>query len=166
MKTKFILYLIIFFSLNVYSQDSLSIKEIYNENYLTYRKDNNELFNGIAHKFKHKDHLLGTAEFKNGVLIKLTTYFNGKKRIISEEKLYNDNGKIEKRINYEYSKDYKWIEYYDENGNKILEEDYSNGKLVFKCPFLNNKRNGIQISINEKGEKSECKFLNGKYIKN
>jgi len=166
MKPKFILYLIIFFSLHLYSQDSLNIKEVYIENNLTYRKDNNELFSGIAYKFKHKNHLLGTVEFKKGGLIKLTTYFNGKKKIISEEIFYNDNGKIEKKIKYGYSRDYKWIECYDENSNKIAEEDYSNGKLVYKCPFLNNKKHGIQISINENGEKSECKFINGKHIKN
>ena len=162
---KNLILLFFLFSLNIYSQDSLTIKQVHFEKGTCYRNDNNGLFSGKAQSYKHKKHLVFETEFKNGILIKSIEYFNGKKRKIAEEIYYGNYGAKQKKIKYEYSIDYKWIEYYNENSQKVLEEEYENGNLVYKCEYLNNKKNGIAFRINKNGEKSECKFENGKLIK-
>jgi antitoxin component YwqK of YwqJK toxin-antitoxin module len=104
---------------------------------------------------------------ENGVLKKNIVYYNSKEKIVSDETFYySNNRKVEKKIRY--SSDHKrlWIKYFDESGNKKLEEEYNNGILTYSCPYLNNRKNGIVYSINENGEKNECKFVNGKLIKN
>ena len=57
------------------------------------------------------------------------------------------------------------MKYFNSNDEKILEEDYKNGILVYRCEFVKNKKNGIEFSINENGVKTECKYDNGKYLK-
>jgi antitoxin component YwqK of YwqJK toxin-antitoxin module len=159
------IFIILFISFKIYSQDILDYKQIYSKNYLAYRNDNDELFTGKIQKTKHKNHIVFEAEFQNGHLLKNTTYFNGKEKIISDEKFYNLNWKIIKHIKYSLDNNYLWLTYYEDNGYKKLEEDYDNGKLVYKCEYLNNKKNGVSFSINKKGELKECKWANGKYIK-
>lgn len=159
--------LILLFTLKIHSQEVLKKNEIYSKNNLTYKVANSELFTGKIQSFKGKDHLTFELEFENGILKKSIEYFNGKKQIVANETYYkNANRQIEKKIKYSLNHKYLWIKYFDENGNKKLEEEYSDGKLIYSCPYLENKKNGIAFSINEKGEKIECKFKNGKLIKN
>lgn len=157
--------ILLLISFKIYAQDILNYKEVYSENYLTYRIDNDKLFTGKIQKTKQNNHIVFEVEFKNGQLIKNTTYFNGKEKIISDEKFYNSNRKIIKHIKYSLDNSYHWITYYEDNGFKKLEEDYDNGKLVYKCDYVNNKKNGISFLIDKKGELKECKWENGKYIK-
>jgi antitoxin component YwqK of YwqJK toxin-antitoxin module len=159
------IYIILFISLKIYSQDILDYKQIYSKNNLAYRNDNDELFTGKIQKIKQKNHIVFEVEFQNGQLLKNTTYFNGKEKIISDEKFYNLNWKIIKHIKHSLDNNYLWITYYEDNGYKKLEEDYDNGMLVYKCQYLNNKKNGVSFSINKKGELKECIWENGKYIK-
>jgi hypothetical protein len=162
---KKLLLLILVFSLNAYSQDSLRFKHVYIEKEICYQVETGKLFSGKIQSYKHKNHLVFENNYINGQLIKYTEYFNGKKRKIAEEIFYNSNGFKEKRIRYEYSIDFKWITYYNAKKEKILEEDFKDGVIVYRCEYLNNKKNGIIFSINDKGEKTECKYENGKFIK-
>ena len=157
--------ILLLFTFKIYSQEILSKNEIFTKDNLVYKIENSELFTGKIQTFKNKNHLTFEIEFKNGVLIKSTEYFNGEKRKIAEEIFYRKYGDKEKKIKYEYSIDFKWIEYYDENNQKVLEEEYKDGILVYSCPYLKNKKNGIVFSIDKKGQKNECKFENGKLIK-
>ena len=157
--------ILLLFTFKIYSQEILSKNEIFTKDNLVYKIENSELFTGKIQSFKHKNHLTFEIEFKNGVLIKSTEYFNGEKKKIAEEIFYRKYGDKEKKIKYEYSIDFKWIEYYDENNQKVLEEEYKDGILVYSCPYLKNKKNGIVFSIDKKGQKNECKFENGKLIK-
>ena len=132
---------------------------------MTYRNDNNKLFTGKIQKIKKKNHVVFEVEFQNGISLNNTTYFNGKEKIISDEKFYDTERRIIKHIKYSFDNKYTWINYYEENGNKKLEEDYNNGTLVYKCEYVNNRKNGTSFSINEKGELKECNWQNGKLMK-
>ena len=162
---KKLLLLILLFSLKIYSQEILTKDEIFSKDSLVYKVSNSELVTGKIQRFKRKTHLTFELEFENGELKKSIQYYNGKALKISEEIFYRKYGKIEKKIRYGYSRDYKWYEYYDDDNKKVLEEEYENGLLVYSCPYSNNKKNGIVMSINENGQKTECIFVDGKQIK-
>lgn len=162
---KKLLLLILLISFNSYSQDSLRVGQVYFEKGLCYKVETNQLFTGKRQSYKHKDHLVSEQTFVNGQLKKYTVYFNGKKRKVSEEVFYTNEGFKEKRIRYDYSIDFKWITYYNNKKEKTLEEDYKDGVIVYRCEYLNNKKNGTVFSINDKGEKNQCKYENGKLIK-
>ncbi len=163
---KHILLIIILFTFKLYSQEILSKENVYAENNLTYKVENNQLFTGKIQNFKHKNHLLSEFEFIDGILIKGSVYFNGKEKIVAEERyFFKSNRKIEKKIKYSLDHKIIWIEYFDEYGNKKLEEDFKDGILIYSCPYSNNKKHGKEFSINKKGEINECFFENGKLIK-
>ena len=161
---KKLLLLILLFSFKIYSQEILTKDEVFSKDSLVYKVSNSELFTGKIQSFKRKTHLTFELEFENGELKKSIQYYNGKALKISEEIFYRKYGKIEKKIRYGYSRDYKWYEYYDDDNKKVLEEEYENGLLVYSCPYSNNKKNGIVISVNENGQKTECIFVDGKQI--
>jgi antitoxin component YwqK of YwqJK toxin-antitoxin module len=162
---KKILLIILLITLKVYSQEIVEKNEIYVKDNLVYKLDNSQLFSGKTQSFKHKNHLVFEKVFENGVLKKYIIYFNGKTQIVSDETYYYNNRKVEKKIKYSLDHKTLWIKCYDEFGNKTLEEDYKNGGLIYSCPYSNNKKNGKVFSINEKGERNECNFENGKLIK-
>jgi hypothetical protein len=162
---KKLLLLILLISFKIYSQDSLRVNQVYFEKGLCYSVETGTLFSGKAQSYKHKNHLVYEENFIDGQIQKYTIYFNGKKKKICDETFFTDNGIKEKRIRYEYSIDFKWITYYNTKNEKTLEEDFKDGIIVYRCEYLNNKKNGILFSINDKGEKTECKYVNGKYIK-
>lgn len=163
---KKIFFVFLLFTLNLFSQEILKKDEIYTKDNLVYKVSNSELFTGKIQSFKRKDHLTFEIEFENGVIKKSILYYNGKEKIISNETYYYDNNRlIQKKISYSLDHKKIWIKYFNKLGEKTLEEDYVNGILVYSCPFLKNKKNGTVISINENGEKFECKFENGNLIK-
>ena len=162
---KFFLLPILLFSMNLFSQEILKKDEIFLKDNLVCKVENSKIFTGKVQTFKHKNHLLTEVEFKNGVIIKSTEYYNGKEKIVCEEIYYRNNERIkEKVVKYSLDSRTRRIKFFDEFGNKILEENYKDGILIYSCPYLKNKKNGIVFSINEKGEKTECKFENGKFI--
>lgn len=162
---KKICLIILLFTLKIHSQEILTKDELFAKENLVYKVSNSELFTGKTQSFKHKTHLTFEIEFEKGVLKKSVLYYNGKEQIVSDETYYYDDRKIEKKIRFSLDHKTLWTKYYDKFGNKTLEEDFKDGILVYSCPYLENKKNGIVFSINEKGEKNECKFENGKLIK-
>ncbi len=158
--------ILLLFALKIHSQEILTKEQIFTKENLVYKISDAELFTGKIQNFKNKTHLTFEIEFEKSVIKKSNLYFNGKEQIVSDETYYFGNDKkIEKKIRY--SSDHKtvWIKYFNELGQKTLEEDYKDGVLVYSCPYLENKKNGLVFSINDKGEKNECKFENGKVIK-
>lgn len=152
--------------MKLFSQEIVVNKDVFTENNLTYKVADNQLFTGCIQNFKQQNHLISEFEYLDGVLIKGTVYYNGKEKIIAEERyFYKSNRKVEKKIKYSLDHNIIWIEYFNEDGTKKLEEDYKNGKVIYRCPYSNNKKHGIQFSINKKGEVQECLFENGKLIK-
>ena len=160
-------YILFFFfiSFNTYSQEVLNYNEVYSEKNLTYRIDNNMPFTGKIQKLKKKNHVIFEVDFENGILFKNTTYYNGEEKIVADEKFYNSERRIIKHVKYSSYKTYSWVVYFEPNGDKKLEENYSNGKLVYKCEYLNNRKNGASFSINKQGELKECFWQDGKLIK-
>ena len=116
---KKLLLLILLFSFKIYSQEILTKDEVFSKDSLVYKVSNSELFTGKIQSFKRKTHLTFELEFENGELKKSIQYYNGKALKISEEIFYRKYGKIEKKIRYGYSRDYKWFEYYDDDNKKI-----------------------------------------------
>jgi hypothetical protein len=158
--------IIILFTFKLYSQEILAKEDVYTENYLAYKVENNQVFTGKIQYFKHKNHLLSEFEFVDGVLVKGMVYFNGKEKIVAEERcFFQKDRKIEKKIKYSLDHKIMWIDYFDELGNKKLKEIIEDGIVVYSCPYTKNKKHGKVFSINEKGEKNECIFENGKLIK-
>lgn len=158
--------IIILFTLKLYSQEILTKEDIYSENNLAYKVENNQLFTGKIQYFKHKNHLLSEFEFIEGILVKGKVYFNGKEKIVAEERyFFKSNRRVERKIKYSLDHKIIWTEYFDEYGNKILEEDFKDGIMIYSCPYSNNKKHGKVFSINKKGERNECVYENGKLIK-
>ena len=165
MNMKFLFILLLVLCGKIYSQEVLKNSEIFTKDNLAYKTKNSQLFTGKTQSFKNKNHLLLEREYINGILRKYTIYYNGKEQIVSDEEYYNENRNLEKTIRYSFDHKIHWIKYYDGNGNKILEEDYKNGILIYNCPYSNGKKNGIVVSIRENGERNECKYEKGKLIK-
>jgi antitoxin component YwqK of YwqJK toxin-antitoxin module len=162
---RFIFILFVVLCGKIYSQEVLKNSEIFKKDNLVYKTENSQLFSGKTQSFKNNNHLLLEREYINGIFRKYIIYFNGKEKIVSDEEYYNDVGNLEKKIKYSLDHKTQWIKYYNEYGNKILEEDYKNGILIYSCPYTNGKKNGIAFTINENGERNECKYENGKLIK-
>jgi len=162
---RFLYILLVVLCGKIYSQEVLKNSEIFKKDNLVYKTENSQLFTGKTQSFKNNNHLLLEREYINGILRKYIIYYNGNEQIVSDEEYYNENGNLEKKIRYSLDHKIQWIKYYNEYGNKILEEDYKNGILIYSCPYSNNKKNGIVFSINENGEKNVCKYENGKLIK-
>ncbi len=158
--------IIILFTFKLYSQEILTKEHVYTENNLAYKVKNNQLFTGKIQNFKHKNHLLSEFEFTEGILVKGKVYFNGKEKIVAEERyFFISNRKVERKIKYSLDHKIIWTEYFDEYGNKKLEEDFKDGIMIYSCPYSNNKKHGKVFSINKKGERNECVYENGKLIK-
>jgi antitoxin component YwqK of YwqJK toxin-antitoxin module len=162
---RFLYILLVVLCGKIYSQEVLKNSEIFKKDNLVYKTENSQLFTGKTQSFKNNNHLLLEREYINGILRKYIIYYNGNEQIVSDEEYYNENGNLEKKIRYSFDHKINWIKYYDEYGKKKLEEEYKNEILIYSCPYSNNKKNGIVFSINEKGEKNECKYENGKLIK-
>ncbi|WP_269222579.1 hypothetical protein [Flavobacterium sp. IMCC34518] len=163
---KYLWLIIILFTFDLYSQEILTKEDIYIENNLAYKVENKQLFTGKIQSFKHKNHLVLEIEFVDGILLKGIVYFNGKEKIVSDETYYfKMSRQIEKKIKYSIDHKTIWTVHFDEDGNKKLEEDFKDGIIIYSCPYSKNKKHGKSFSINEKGERNECVFENGKLIK-
>jgi len=163
---KYLWLLLTVFSLNIYSQEILTKNDIYTKDSLVYKLQDNKLFTGKVQNFKHKTHLVSEIEFVDGILYKTSVYANGKEVIVLDEDYYYEKSpQIKKKVRY-FNHKIMSTTYYEKNGNKKLEEELKDGILVYSCPYTNNKKNGTLFSIDKNGEKKECVFENGKFIKN
>lgn len=148
-----------------FSQDVLSIDEIYTENNLVYKKSNNKLFTGKVQRFKRNNHLVFEIEFDNGVMKIATIFYNGKEKRESEKRYYGLNNRLFKKEKYSFDKVHVWTTLFNDEEEKILEEEHENGVLKYRCEYLNGKKHGITYSLNDDGTSSECIFENGKFLK-
>lgn len=108
-------------------------------------------------------------EYNNGYLTKCTLYYNTGEKIIAQETLYYENVNTKKKhTSFPSSVDYplKTITDFDENGKKILVEQYMGDKLIYHCEYLNGKKHGTIYSIDKNNVKHTCTYNNGKRIKN
>ena len=82
--------------------------------------------------------------------------------IYSKNKVYVP----QKKIRYTTNKHGAWetVTFYDEDGEKVLEEHINEGVLNYRCEFLNGKKHGTEICHDDDGNKLVFHYLNGKKI--
>jgi antitoxin component YwqK of YwqJK toxin-antitoxin module len=162
-----ILILLFFFSFNeLFSQEIIGIKEVYIENNLVYKNASDELFTGIAQSKRKNGHLVYEEEYKNGIILSSNLYYNGKEKRVSNKITYNPNKPLVLSKEHKYNLESEIFETttYNDDGVKILVEQFKNRKLTYSCQYLGKKKNGLQLGYAENGEKLtyRCEFTNGK----
>ena len=162
-----ILILLMFFTFNkLISQEIVQMKEIYVQNNLVYKIVGDGLFTGIAQVKRSNGHLVYEEEFKNGVIIFSYLYFNGKEKRLSTKTIYNPNKPyvLSKELMYELKGDIFEIHSYNDDGIKILKEQFTNGNLSYSCQYLGKNKHGIELGYRDGGEKMtfRCEYINGK----
>ncbi|RED50728.1 hypothetical protein DFQ02_101766 [Seonamhaeicola aphaedonensis] len=167
--TKFrnLLILLILLTFNeLISQEIIEMKEVYIENNLVYKNTTDELFTGIAQSKRKNGHLVYEEEYKNGIILSSNLYYNGKEKRISNKTIYNPNKPLVLSKEYKYNLESEIFETttYNDDGVKILVEQFKNGKLTYSCQYLGKKKHGLELGYGEKGEKLtyRCEFINGK----
>ena len=167
-KIEFIVLVILFSCcFQVLGQKKISIKEIYFENNLAYKTSDNTVFTGQAQQIRKNGHLVFEQFIESGVLTKSVTYFNSIEPPAASSVVYfyEKTETPKKEITYYYGETKVDYEYFDENGEKELEESFENEKLIYQCKFLNGKRHGIEFCITEEGEEMRTEYRNGKKVK-
>ncbi|MEL0457394.1 hypothetical protein WJN01_14235 [Flavobacteriaceae bacterium SZ-1-7] len=162
----FLVLLMLFTFNKLISQEVIGMKEVYIDNNLVYKVTDDGLFTGIAQVKRTNGHLVYEEEFKNGVILFSYLYFNGKEKRLSSKTKFNPNKPyvLSKRYEYDLQGDIFEIFTYNDNGIKILKEQYTNGKISYSCQYLDKKKNGIELGYRDGGEKMtfRCEYINGK----
>ena len=167
--TKFrnLLILIILFTFNeLISQEIIGMKEVYIDNNLVYKNETDELFTGIAQSKRKNGHLVYEEEYKNGIILSSNLYYNGKEIRVSNKTIYNPEKPLvlSKEIKYNLEGEIFETTTYNDNGIKILVEQFKNGKLTYSCQYSGKKKHGLELGYGEDGKKLKyrCEFINGK----
>ena len=156
-----------FFTFNeLISQEIIGMKEVYIENNLVYKNTTDELFTGITQSKRKNGHLVYEEEYKNGIILSSNLYYNGKEKRVSNKTLYNPNKPLvlSKEIKYRSNGEIFETITYNDDGIKILIEQFENSKLIYSCQYLGKKKHGLQLGYKENGDKItyRCEFINGK----
>ena len=164
---KYILLLVLIStSFEVISQDTLDMKEVYIDNDLVY-KMSGERFTGLAQQKRKNGHLTYEEYYKDGVILSSNLYFNTKEKKVSDETIYNRYKLwvIQKEISYTLSGDIFEIKSYDENGKKILLEQFDNSKVTYSCEYNGRKKHGKEFCYDDDGNELIFEYNNGKKVK-
>ena len=163
-RTNFIL-LFVFFTVwsNLFCQDSISLKDVYLNNEIAYKIDG-ERFTGIAQSKRKNGHLVYEEVYNDGVVLLSNLYFNGKQQIVSDRIEYNRYKLWTPAKEYRYNLKGQVIRSisYDENGLKVLVEEFQDGELVYSCQYNGRKKHGVEFCFTEEGEKLMFEYINGK----
>ncbi|MGC6431265.1 MAG: hypothetical protein ACON5F_09515 [Jejuia sp.] len=142
------------------------MKEVYVKNDLVYKIADDKLFTGTAQSKRKNGHLVYEEEYENGIILSSYLYFNGKEKKISNKSIYNRNKPLVLSKEYAYDLKGKIFEIttYNEDGVKILYEQFTNGKVSYSCQYLGKKKHGLELGYRNGGEKmtSRCEYINGK----
>ncbi|MFC4476162.1 hypothetical protein [Flavobacterium chungangensis] len=167
---KKIVLLFLFLSIQSFAQDNqqLTSKDIYSKDGLVYKVSNDSLFSGsIENRRWTNNILLSKNDFKNVYLILYTEYYNkSKKGIPCRKTYYYDQSffKKKKEDKLDFDGSIYSSSYFDENENKILEENYSEGKLIYSCQYKDGKKNGKQFCLSKTGKELNYIYENGKKV--
>ncbi|WP_242133011.1 toxin-antitoxin system YwqK family antitoxin [Aestuariivivens marinum] len=167
--TKFrnLLILIMLFTFNeLISQEIIGMKEVYIDNNLVYKNETDKLFTGIAQSKRKNGHLVYEEEYKNGIILSSNLYYNGQEIRVSNKTIYNSEKPLVLSKEIKYNLDGQIFERttYNDDGIKILVEQFKNEKLTYSCQYFGKKKNGLELGYAEDGEKLKyrCEFINGK----
>lgn len=164
---KYIIFLVLIStSFEMISQDTLDIKEVYIDNDLVY-KMSGERFTGLAQKKRKNGHLTYEEYYKDGVILFSNLYFNTKEKKLSDKAIYNRYRLwvLQKEISYTLSGDTFEIKSYDENGKKILLEQFENSKVSYSCEYNGRKKHGKEFCYDDDGNVLIFEYNNGKKVK-
>lgn len=164
---KKILLIFTFFAFNqLFAQEIVGLKDLYVENEMTYKIADDQLFSGQAQSVRKNGHLVYEEYFENGYLTKSIVYYNGTEKPIPARvtEFYEKTSKKKKETNFGLSKPTTEMKYFDQNGKKELIELYINDKLIYRCEYLNNKKNGTEFCLKDDGTELKIEYKNGEKI--
>ncbi|MGV6831415.1 MAG: hypothetical protein ACWA5P_07635 [bacterium] len=160
------IYLFILTSSTLIAQQELDFKEVYIDNNLIYKVSDDSLFTGMVKKMRKNGHIVYEEKYDKGIILYSNLYYNGKEKIISDKVIYHRNNpfKYDKKYKYNLKGETTQIIDYNENGEKILEEEFINGNLSYSCQFLNGKKHGMMLGYLNGGETLtyKCEYIDGK----
>ncbi|WP_289661722.1 hypothetical protein [Flavobacterium panacagri] len=166
-----IIFILLFIDIQSFAQENhrLTYKDLYAKDDLVYMMSNDSLFSGsIEHHRWTNDVLLSKDDFKNGYIILSTNYYNKSKKGIPYIKTYYYEQlyfKKKKEDKLDFDGNIYTSTYFDENENKILVENYSNGKVIYSCEYKDGKKNGKESCFSKEGTPMIFYYQNGKKIK-
>ncbi|NJB72925.1 antitoxin component YwqK of YwqJK toxin-antitoxin module [Saonia flava] len=142
------------------------MKEVYIDNDLVYKNADDGLFTGIVQSKRKNGHLVYEEEYEKGIILSSNLYYNGKEKRVSNKAIYNPNKPLVLSKEYSYDLKYKIFEIttYNDDGLKILYEQFTNGKVSYSCQYLGKKKHGLELGYRDGGEKMtfRCEYINGK----
>jgi antitoxin component YwqK of YwqJK toxin-antitoxin module len=149
------------------AQEIVSMKDLYVENNLTYKAQNDQLFSGQAQNIRKNGHLVYEEFFVNGKLTKSITYYNGTEKPTPsrETEYYSDTQTKSKETNFGLDKPTTELKYFDKQEKKTLVERFDNDILIYRCEYQKNKKHGIEYCLNDDGTELRIEYRNGKKIK-
>ena len=151
----------------LFAQDTLDMKEVYMDNLLVYKIADNERFTGIAQMKKKNGRVVLEEEYKDGVILFDYQYYRGAEKEICYKTEYNRYKLWVKQKEYFYPKSKDWYELvnYDENGKKVLLEQFEEDQLFYSCEYSGKKKHGKEICFDDNGDKLIFHYVNGKKVK-
>ena len=150
-----------------------SYKDIYISEGLFYRAKDDQLFTGIIEFIKKNGVLRSKEVYKNGYLTNEFQYYNksskGKvyqEKVYYEKKIVSENSKfyIQKIINYHITGEVYSTKHFDLTGEKILEENFKDGELIYSCEFKDGKKDGKEFCTSKKCGSETLIYSKGKKI--
>ena len=160
------LLLLLFISswFEVTAQDTLDMKEVYIDNDLVYKYSDNERFTGVAQIKRRNGQVTYEEIYKDGVILMDYQYYRGEGKKVCYKTVYNRYKLWVKEKEYYYPKSGKWTEItsFDENGIKILVEQFEKDKLTYSCQYSGKKKHGREFCYDDDGNELIFQYVNGK----
>ncbi|ADY29306.1 hypothetical protein [Cellulophaga lytica] len=161
-----ILFLSLFYLSRLSSQQLIDYEDIYLENNLAYKYNDEKLFSGIAQIKKKNGQISYELEYDKGVILSQKIYARKKDKGLLREIIYDPQKPYKELKQLRYFSDVEETKYFDDKGKRKLIEQRRNGLLFYSCEYLNGKKNGRQICFNDDGTKTIVEFSNGKKLTN
>lgn len=168
---KYILYFLVGLSSQmVFTQDTVSVKEIYFDTDIAYQYSNDELFSGVAQKVRKNGHLVYEEFYEQGIILEYREYVNFEnKRLVKKILYYRKYPLVQKeKIKYIKNKNGKFIErtFYDTYQTKTLITRHKDTTLIYRCYYKNGKKEGQEFCYDDDGNPMITEYKNGKKVKN
>lgn len=170
---KYILFIALLNLTLCHSQETFtnSHDDIYIENGLFYKVKDHLLFSGTIDFIKKNGVIISKEVYKDGYIINESRYYNKSARgkvyqetVYYQEKVNPENFRFKKQkiITYHSTGEIYCIKHFDLAGDKILEEEFENEKLVYSCEFKDVKKNGKEFCTTRKCGNEIVTYSNGK----
>lgn len=159
-----ILFLSLFCLFRLSSQELINYDDIYLENNLAYKYNDEKLFSGIAQIKKKNGQISHELEYDKGVILSQKIYARKKGKGLLRKIIYDPQKPYKELKQIRYFSGIEETKCFDDKGKCKLIEQRKNGVLFYSCEYLNGKKNGREICFNDDGTQTIVKFSNGKKI--